>query len=134
MTAFIPAVDSTNWRKLMARSKIVEKFTLADPTHRAILDLLRDGPMQTTQMVEKFPKLSRFGVMKHLDCLQDAGLIQTWTEGRLRINSRNVAPLCKVLERWISKFEAFWASALLRVKKDSESGQIANSMRRQKGA
>ena len=50
---------------------------LADPTRRKILDLLRDGPRQTTHIVESFPQLSRFGVMKHLDVLRDAGLVNT---------------------------------------------------------
>jgi DNA-binding transcriptional ArsR family regulator len=89
---------------------------------------------QTTDIVEKFPKLSRFGVMKHLDCLRDANLIQTRTEGRLRINSLNVAPLREVLERWISKYEAYWANTLLRVKEDSESVPIAKPKRRRSGA
>ena len=40
---------------------------LADPTRRAILDLLRDQPRTTTEIVDKFPHLTRFGVMKHLD-------------------------------------------------------------------
>jgi len=43
---------------------------LSDPTRRAILDLLRDGPRTTTEIVESFPQLTRFGVMKHLDVLR----------------------------------------------------------------
>ena len=48
---------------------------LADPTRRQILDVLRDGPRLTTEIVEQFPNLSRFGVMKHLDVLREAGLV-----------------------------------------------------------
>lgn len=95
---------------------------LADPTRRAILDLLRDGPRQTTEIVDQFPDLSRFGVMKHLDVLRDANLVLTRTEGRLRVNSLNVAPIREILERWISKYEAFWANTLLRVKDMAEEG------------
>ncbi len=94
---------------------------LADPTRREILDMLRDGPRQTTEIVEKFPQLSRFGVMKHLDVLREAGLVRTRSEGRLRINSLNAAPLREIIERWIGKYEAYWTNTLLRVKEDAES-------------
>ena len=94
---------------------------LADPTRREILDLLRDAPRQTTEIVDAFPNLSRFGVMKHLDVLRDAGLVNTRTEGRLRINSLNAAPLRDVIERWIGKFESYWSNTLLRVKESAES-------------
>lgn len=94
---------------------------LADPTRRAILDCLRDGPKQTTEIVEKFTDLSRFGVMKHLDVLREAGLVITRTEGRRRINSLNATPLRDVIERWIGKYEGYWANTLLRVKDSAES-------------
>ena len=94
---------------------------LSDPTRREILDLLRDGPRQTTGIVSSFPKLSRFGVMKHLDVLRDAGLVTTRSEGRARINSLNVAPLRDVIERWIGKYEGYWANSLLRIKESAES-------------
>ena len=94
---------------------------LADPTRREILDLLRDAPKQTTEIVEAFPQLSRFGVMKHLEVLRDAGLVNTRTEGRLRINSLNAAPLRDVIERWIGKYEAYWSNTLLRVKESAEA-------------
>lgn len=95
---------------------------LADPTRRELLDLLRDGPRQTTDLVEAFPHLSRFAVMKHLDVLREAGLVLTRSEGRRRINSLNVAPLRDVIEHWIGKYEAYWANSLLRVKDSAESG------------
>ena len=60
---------------------------LSDPTRRAILDLLRGGPRKTTEIVEAFPHLTRFGVMKHMDVLRDAGLILTREEGSQRVNS-----------------------------------------------
>ena len=94
---------------------------LSDSTRREILDLLRDGPRQTTEVVERFPRLSRFAVMKHLDVLREAGLVMTRHEGRRRINSLNAAPLRQILERWISKYEAYWANTLLRVKESAES-------------
>jgi len=100
---------------------------LADSTRREIFDLLRDGPRQTTEIVAKFPELSRFGVMKHLDVLRQAGLVTTRSEGRHRINSLNAAPLRDVIERWIGQYEAYWANTLLRVKEDAEQSQQARS-------
>ncbi len=93
---------------------------LSDPTRREILDLLRDGPRPTTEIVDQFPQLSRFGVMKHLDVLREAGLVNTRSEGRRRINSLNVAPIRQIMERWIHKYEAYWTNTLLRVKEDVE--------------
>lgn len=93
---------------------------LADPTRREILDLLRDGPRLTTEIVDEFPHLSRFGVMKHLDVLRTANLVRTHSEGRKRINSLNAAPLRQSIERWIGKYEAYWTNTLLRVKDDIE--------------
>lgn len=93
---------------------------LSDETRREILDLLRDGPQQTTTIVKAFPQLSRFGVMKHLDILRQAGLVSTRTDGRKRINSLNASPLRDVIERWIGKYEAYWANTILRVKETAE--------------
>jgi DNA-binding transcriptional ArsR family regulator len=94
---------------------------LSDSTRRAILDLLRKGPRTTTQLVEAFPHLSRFGVMKHIDVLRQAGLIQTRDERRQRINSLNVVPIRQIYERWVGRFEELWASHLLRIKEDAEA-------------
>jgi DNA-binding transcriptional ArsR family regulator len=94
---------------------------LSDSTRRAILDLLRQGPRTTTQIVEAFPHLSRFGVMKHIDVLREANLIHTREEGRQRINSLNVVPIRQIYERWMGPFEELWASHLLRIKEDAEA-------------
>ena len=93
---------------------------LSDSTRRAILDLLRQGPRTTTQIVEAFPHLSRFGVMKHIDVLREVELIQTRDERRQRINSLNVVPIRQIYERWVGRFEELWANQLLRVKEDAE--------------
>ena len=99
---------------------------IADPTRRAILDLLRHGPRTTTQLVEAFPHLTRFGVMKHIDVLREAGLIHTREEGRQRINSLNVAPIRQIYERWVGRFEELWSSHLLRIKEDAEAQTVKN--------
>lgn len=96
---------------------------LADSTRRAILDFLRQGPRTTTEIVEAFPHLTRFGVMKHIDVLRAAGLIHTREESRQRINSLNVAPIRQIYERWVGRFEELWTSHLLRIKEDAEANQ-----------
>jgi len=95
---------------------------LADETRRTILDFLRSGPKPTTAIVEQFPDLSRFAVMKHLDVLRQAALVVTREEGRQRINSLNAVPIRMIYERWVSNYEGIWANALLRVKEASERG------------
>jgi DNA-binding transcriptional ArsR family regulator len=94
---------------------------LSDSTRRSILDVLRQGPLTTTQLVEAFPHLSRFGVMKHIDVLRQANLIQTREESRQRINSLNVVPIRQIYERWVGRFEELWTSHLLRIKEDAEA-------------
>jgi DNA-binding transcriptional ArsR family regulator len=93
---------------------------LADETRRSILDFLRASPRTTTEIVEQFPHLSRFGIMKHMDVLRDAGLIVTREAGRRRINSLNAVPIREIYERWVSRYEGCWADALLRVRDDAE--------------
>lgn len=93
---------------------------LSDPTRRQILDLLRDGPKLTGDLVDQFPELSRFGVMKHIDVLREAKLVITRAEGRKRINSLSAAPIRAIMERWIGKYEAYWANTLLRIKDAAE--------------
>lgn len=94
---------------------------LADETRRAILDCLRDGPKQTTEIVERFPELTRFGVMKHIQVLRDAGLINTREEGRRCLNSLNAVPIRQIYERWVSKFAEHWATTLLGLKESLEN-------------
>lgn len=99
---------------------------LADETRRTILDFLRDGSKTTTQIVALFPELSRFGVMKHLQVLRDAGLVLSRDEGRKTFNSLNAVPIREIYERWVSQFSEHWAIALLglreRLEKSRENG------------
>jgi len=93
---------------------------LSDRTRRSILDLLRERPRTTSELVEAFPHITRFGVMKHLDVLREAGLVQTREAGRQRVNSLNVVPIRQIYERWVSPFEELWSSELLRIKELAE--------------
>jgi DNA-binding transcriptional ArsR family regulator len=93
---------------------------LADETRRSILDLLRTGPRTTTEIVDRFPDLSRFAVMKHMDVLRQAALVLTREDGRRRINALNAVPIRLIYERWVSHFENLWASTLIRIKESAE--------------
>ena len=99
---------------------------LADPTRRAILDLLRDGPRTTSDIVAGFAHLSRFGVMKHLDVLKQCRLVIPRKEGRRVYNAINAVPLRQIYERWVRKYEDLWAGKLLRVKQAAETEGITN--------
>ena len=99
---------------------------LSDPTRRAILDFLRHGPKTTTEIVDAFPHLTRFGVMKHVDVLREAHLVQTREEGRQRVNSLNVVPIRQIYERWVGRFEELWSSHLLRIKEIAEGDPAAS--------
>jgi DNA-binding transcriptional ArsR family regulator len=114
---------------------------LSDPTRRAILDLLRSRPRTTTEIVERFPKLTRFGVMKHIEVLREAELVHTREAGRQRVNSLNVVPIREIYERWVGPFQEFWSNELLRIKDMAETetetekkgtGRTDEASRRQK--
>src|SRR5689334_18716475 len=100
---------------------------LSDPTRRSILDLLRDRPLTTTGIGDAFPHLSRFGVMKHLDALREAGLVHTREDGRQRVNSLNVFPIRQIYERWVSPFQEVWSSHLLGIKELAEQEDAESS-------
>jgi DNA-binding transcriptional ArsR family regulator len=95
---------------------------LADPTRRAILDLLRVGPRTTGDLAERFA-LTRFGVMKHLGVLVDAGLVWVRRDGRLRWNHLNPMPIHQIYRRWIKPFETAAADQLLRLTQHAERRQ-----------
>jgi len=105
---------------------------LSDPTRRAILDLLRQGPRTTTEIVDAFPHLTRFGIMKHIDVLREADLIETREEGRQRVNSLNVVPIRQIYERWVGRFEELWSSHLLRIKEIAENREATDPLALQK--
>ncbi len=105
---------------------------LSDPTRRSILDLLRKSPLTTTEIVAHFPNLSRFGVMKHVTVLRDAGLVQERWEGRRCFNSLNVVPIRLIYERWVSGYQDLWVSTLTSLKKSLENGSDQPSGKKSK--
>jgi len=89
---------------------------LADPTRRAVLDLLAKRAHTTGQVVARFGGLSRTGVMKHLDVLETAGLVVVRREGRVRWNHLNPVPVQRIHDRWVSRHVQGTAGALSRLK------------------
>jgi DNA-binding transcriptional ArsR family regulator len=83
---------------------------LADPTRRAVLDLLRRGSQPAGQIAEAFP-VSRPAISKHLRLLRRAHLVQEHREGRNRIYRLNPEPL-RAVDRWIEQYRSFWTANL----------------------
>ena len=102
---------------------------LSDPTRRSILDFLRDRPRTTSEIVEWFPHLTRFGVMKHLEVLRQARLVQTREDGRQRVNSLNVLPIRQIYERWVGPFQELWSGELLGIKEIAEKSTASGRRR-----
>jgi DNA-binding transcriptional ArsR family regulator len=94
---------------------------LADPTRRFLLDLLfaRDG--RTLTELESELEMSRFGVMKHLRVLEDAGLVVSRRSGREKLHFLNPVPIRLIHDRWIDKYTERQASALVRPKAELET-------------
>ena len=93
---------------------------LSDPTRRAILDALFEENGQTLNaLVERF-EMTRFGVMKHLKVLEQAGLVVTKRRGREKLHFLNPVPIRLVHDRWVSKYAEPWASALTELKTQLE--------------
>lgn len=95
---------------------------IANADRRRMLDLLREQPRTTGELVLAFPGLSRFAVMQHLKVLARASLVIAYHEGRVRVNRLNAVPLRAIYERWVSRYEGHWASALLALQRELEAG------------
>ena len=93
---------------------------LADPTRRFLLDLLfaRDG--RTLSELEGELAMTRFGVMKHLRVLEDAGLVVTRRSGREKLHFLNPVPIRLIHDRWIDKYTERRVSALVDLKNELE--------------
>jgi DNA-binding transcriptional ArsR family regulator len=95
---------------------------LADPTRRALLDALFERDGQTVQaLCDRFPAMTRFGVMKHLGVLETANLVTTRREGRTKLHFLNPVPIQQVADRWIGKYAQPFTRALVDLKVDLES-------------
>jgi uncharacterized protein YndB with AHSA1/START domain len=94
---------------------------LADPTRRSLLDELFGEDGQTLGALQQRFEMSRFGVMKHLKVLEEAGLVVTRRRGREKLHYLNPVPIRLVHDRWVSKYAEPWAARLSDLKHRLES-------------
>lgn len=94
---------------------------LADPTRRDLLDELYREDGQTLHALEAHFDMTRYGVMKHLKQLEEAGLVVTRRRGREKLHFLNPVPIRLVHDRWVSKYAEPWAAALSDLKTRLES-------------
>ena len=93
---------------------------LADPTRRSLLDELFREDGQTLGALEEGLPMTRFGVMKHLKVLEQAGLVTTKRRGREKLHFLNPVPIRLIHDRWVSKYAEPWAATLSGIKRELE--------------
>jgi DNA-binding transcriptional ArsR family regulator len=93
---------------------------LADPTRRHLLDRLFERDGRTLTELESDLEMTRFGVMKHLRVLEDAGLVVTRRSGREKLHYLNPVPIRLIHDRWITKYAERRVSALADLKTQLE--------------
>jgi DNA-binding transcriptional ArsR family regulator len=103
----------------MANDDLVFR-ALADPTRRLLLDRLFERDGRTLTELEEEQDMTRFGVMKHLRVLEDAGLVVTRKEGRSKLHFLNPVPIRLIHDRWIDKYRERHVSALADLKNELE--------------
>jgi DNA-binding transcriptional ArsR family regulator len=116
----------TIWSPIIGEVDAVFK-ALADPTRRSLLDQLFEQDGQSLKSLEAGPDMTRFGVMKHLRVLEDAGLVTTRKRGREKLHFLNPVPIRLIHDRWVSKYAEPMAATLSGLKQEleAEDGQVA---------
>ena len=109
----------TIWSPIIGLVDAIFK-ALADPTRRALLDTLRDRGGQTLTELEQGLGMTRFGVMKHLGVLEEAGLIVTRRDGRFKYHYLNALPIQEVADRWMAPYAKPLARFALDLKNELE--------------
>ncbi len=95
---------------------------LADASRRSLLDRLFERDGQTLGELVRGFEMTRFGVMKHLRVLEEAGLVVTRRSGREKLHFLNPVPIRLIHDRWIDKYTERQVSALAELKRDLEEG------------
>ena len=96
---------------------------LADAGRRRLLDALFESDGRTLgELCEVLPDMTRFGVMKHLAVLEEAGLLTTQKSGRSKLHYLNPVPIREIQERWIRKYAQPTLDAMVGLRRDLESG------------
>lgn len=93
---------------------------LAHPRRRLMLDCLKDGPLTTGTLCERFDDMDRCTVMQHLKVLEEADLVVARRDGRERWNHLNSMPIKEIHDRWISEYASHAMSILDRLKHNLE--------------
>ena len=91
---------------------------IADPTRRAILDRLREGPAPVNELASHFEQ-SRPAISKHLRILREASLVSEERSGRERLYRIEPAPLRGVV-KWMETYRSFWEVSLGNLKRHLE--------------
>ena len=94
---------------------------LADPTRRHLLDRLFERDGRTLTELESDLEMTRFGVMKHLRVLEEAGLVVPRRQGREKLHFLNPVPIRLIHDRWIDKYTERQVSALADLKFELEN-------------
>ncbi len=92
---------------------------VADPTRRAVLDLLRRGSQPAGAIAQAFP-VSRPAISRHLRLLRRAHLVREHREGRHRVYDLNPEPL-RAVDSWLEQYRSFWTMSLNNLKSFVES-------------
>ena len=93
---------------------------LADSSRRLLLDLLYERDGRTLTELDAELEMTRFGVMKHLKVLEEAGLVVARKQKRKKLNFLNSVPIRKIHDRWIDKYTEHRVSALAELKTELE--------------
>jgi uncharacterized protein YndB with AHSA1/START domain/DNA-binding transcriptional ArsR family regulator len=97
---------------------------LADPTRRSLLDELSKNDGQTLSALQERLPMTRFGVMKHLKLLEEAGLVATRRCGREKLHFLNAVPIRLIYDRWVSKYTEPWVATLSDLKQKLENNTM----------
>ncbi len=100
---------------------------VADPTRRALLDLLRNGARHAGEIASAFP-VSRPAISKHLRRLRSAQLVHEHREGRNRVYQLNPEPL-RAVDAWLDQYRAFWTMNLTNLKSFVETEHAKETAR-----
>lgn len=84
---------------------------VAEPSRRALLDLLADGERSAGELVATMSNLTQPAVSRHLRVLREVGLVEVRPEGQRRIYALRADGLIEI-DRWIGRYRRYWAGHL----------------------
>ena len=94
---------------------------LSHTARRRMLDLLRDAPGQSVGELAANFDVSRIAVMNHLKVLEEAQLVISEKDGRVRRLYMNAVPIQAIYERWTDTFSAHWLDRMSLIKAAAEA-------------